>query len=229
MIYNIYTIKNIDNGRIFIGRSVNENQYENHMQLLKDNNHFNKLLQKDYNDKCEFKFEYDIGFNNPTMAAEYAIEQIEKQNTINPLYGYNTFFDGEGMNSRTANLKIFDEDLIMFFYNHDKNKIETLKNFNINNNVFKYRMKRNGLLPQYNIPISSYNALYAYATLTVALSDHPMTASQVQYVLFANFDISKRLRITSHKISKNLKKQGIPSQKKSNFLYYNLDFSKQTQ
>ena len=207
MIYNIYTIKNIDNGRIFIGRSVNENQYENHMQLLKDNNHFNKLLQKDYNDKCEFKFEYDIGFNNPTMAAEYAIEQIEKQNTINPLYGYNTFFDGEGMNSRTANLKIFDEDLIMFFYNHDKNKIETLKNFNINNNVFKYRMKRNGLLPQYNIPISSYNALYAYATLTVALSDHPMTASQVQYVLFANFDISKRLRITSHKISKNLKKQ----------------------
>lgn len=218
--YELYKINNDVNNRVFLGRSGQPDQFENHLKLLNKGQHYNNLLQKDFNNGVTYDYEVLKKSDSPTDIAVSAIERINDGNLLNPLYGYNTFFDKEGLNSRTAKLSLFDEDIITFFLLHNKDKILTLKKFNINNNVFKYRLKRNGVLTGQKILISSYKALYIYAMQIVALSPKPLTAAQIQCELFNRFDVSKRLMTNAHKISKNLRKCGIHSVRINNFLYY---------
>ena len=47
----VYAIQNITKGIFYIGSSENvENRWKQHQIMLKNNNHFNKRLQNDYND-----------------------------------------------------------------------------------------------------------------------------------------------------------------------------------
>ncbi len=57
----IYQIKNMENGKIFIGKAkdlrgkINSNKFQ-----LKNNSHFNKEMQNDFNQIGEEKFSFEI-------------------------------------------------------------------------------------------------------------------------------------------------------------------------
>ena len=117
--YELYKISNDVNNRIFLGRSGQPDQFENHLKLLNKGQHYNNLLQKDFNNGVTYDYEVLKKSDSPTDIAVSAIERINDGNLLNPLYGYNTFFDKEGLNSRTAKLSLFDEDIIKNYKSFD--------------------------------------------------------------------------------------------------------------
>lgn len=72
--YGIYKIINKDNGKYYVGRTLNlDKRWYQHKKLLKKNNHFNKYLQSAWNKCGEDKFEF--------IVVEYVIDKTELINT----------------------------------------------------------------------------------------------------------------------------------------------------
>ena len=215
----LYRIINKNTGHIYIGRTHNRNQWGIHKYLLKMNQHFNMLLQKHYNNGHSFEVGVIEKSDDPEYIAKKAIQIIETIDSTNPMKGYNSFFDSQGLGKRDAKLHVYDEDLIFFYIQHDKSK--TLKEFNITSNVFDYRIRRQGLGQKgEKIPISTYDCLYHFCAHEAVLSETPLSASALMDRCFQLYDVSRRLRPTPHKISKNLKGMGIPQIKKSGLIYF---------
>lgn len=219
MTYYIYRIINIKTGHIYIGRTKNDQQWLEHQYFLETNQHFSRLMQKHYNDGCSFKFDLIEAGEDPIEIAKKAINLIEELNTTNPMKGYNSFFDTQGIGKRGAKLDIYDEDIVFYFLRNDKSK--TLKEFNITSNVFDYRIQRQGFGKQGDrIPISTYECLYHFCAQEAVLSPQPISSSSLMDRCFRLYDVSRRLRPTPHKISKNLKAYGIPQIKKAGLIYF---------
>ena len=181
--------------------------------------HFSRLMQKHYNNGSEFEHKIIEKSDDPLHIAEKAIHLIEELGTINPMKGYNSFFDGQGIGKRGAKLNIYDEDVLFYFLKNNKSK--TLKKFDISSNVFDYRIQRQGFGQQGDaIPISTYESLYCFCAQEAVLSPAPISASNLMDRCFRLYDVSRRLRPTPHKISKNLKAFGIPQIKKNGLIYF---------
>ena len=57
----IYQIKNLVNGKLYIGQTINyKSRKEKHLSLLRRNDHHNPYLQKAYNKYGEDAFEFSI-------------------------------------------------------------------------------------------------------------------------------------------------------------------------
>ena len=176
-------------------------------------------MQKHYNNECDFEYNIIEQSEDPFYIAEKAIHLIEELETVNPMKGYNSFFDSQGIGKRSAKLDIYDEDVLFYFLQH--NKSETLKKFGISSNVFDYRVQRQGFGQQGDcIPISTYESLYYFCAQEAVLSPDPISASSLMDRCFQLYDVSRRLRPTPHKISKNLKAFGIPQIKKNGLIYF---------
>lgn len=221
MTYYLYHIINKNTGHIYIGRTKNPKQWERHQYFLQTNQHFNRLMQKHYNDNNILEFHVIEMRDDPVSLAKNAIQMIEELDTTNPMKGYNSFFDAQGIGKRGAKLDIYDEDIVFFFLENDKS--QTLKEFNITSNVFDYRIQRQGFGEKDNkIPISTYECLYHFCAQEAVLSPTPISASSLMDRCFRLYNVSKRLRPTPHKISKNLKAFGIPQIKKNGLIYFTL-------
>lgn len=219
MTFYLYNIINKNTGHIYIGRTQNDNQWQQHQYFLKTNQHFSRLMQKHYNNGSDFEYNIIEQSEDPFYIAEKAIRLIEELETVNPMKGYNSFFDSQGIGKRSAKLDIYDEDVLFYFLQH--NKSETLKKFSISSNVFDYRVQRQGFGQQGDcIPISTYESLYYFCAQEAVLSPDPISASSLMDRCFQLYDVSRRLRPTPHKISKNLKAFGIPQIKKNGLIYF---------
>ena len=169
-----------------------------------------------------FEFRLIEKSDDPLYIAEKSIQLIEELETTNPMKGYNSFFDAQGIGKRGAKLDVYDEDVVFFFLKNDKSK--TLKEFNITSNVFDYRVQRQGFGQQGDyIPISTYECLYHFCAQEAVLSPNPISASSLMDRCFQLYDVSRRLRPTPHKISKNLKAFGIPQIKKAGLIYFTVN------
>lgn len=222
MTYYVYHIINKNTGHIYIGRTKNDNQWQQHQYFLQTNQHFSRLMQKHYNNGNTFEFRLIEKSDDPLYIAEKSIQLIEELETTNPMKGYNSFFDAQGIGKRGAKLDVYDEDVVFFFLKNDKSK--TLKEFNITSNVFDYRVQRQGFGQQGDyIPISTYECLYHFCAQEAVLSPNPISASSLMDRCFQLYDVSRRLRPTPHKISKNLKAFGIPQIKKAGLIYFTVN------
>lgn len=92
----IYQIRNIENGKLYIGQSTNiKHRFQQHIYDLTTNKHKNKSMQKDYNDNHNiFVFEVLKQCSKEeldTLEAEY----VERYKTTNVIYGYNILSGGK--------------------------------------------------------------------------------------------------------------------------------------
>lgn len=93
----IYKIVNTENGKIYIGQSINIKHRKNcHNYDLKNNRHKNPYLQKAYNKNPEaFKFEV-LCICEEKELNDLEIYYINKYKTTNAKYGYNLDKGGNG-------------------------------------------------------------------------------------------------------------------------------------
>lgn len=211
-----YKIINENNGKIFYGRTDNIDNIEKHLTLLNENQHWLKLLQKDFDKGDKISVEVIIE-DNPKCVFDDISQRIINDKTFLAGIGYNLPFTY----SKKDVLNIPDEDIIFFYL--ENNKKQTLSEYKISNNVFLYRLKRNFLLKD-KIKISTYDEFYAYAELLLSLNGDFLTASQILDKMISKFIISSRLRVTQNKISKNLShRKYINKKKKSGYLLYQIN------
>lgn len=220
--YTLYSITNKD-GRIYYGRTRDfHNQLSLHDEFLKKNIHFNKLLQCVYNDyKYDPVFEIITESDDPKEITLECINLINEDKTYMAANGYNLFTDGSGLKSRFFNPLLYNEDI--FFHYLKNGKTSTLKEFDISNNVLNYKLKTYGLLNQKKPLLSSYEEVYSYAQYVLFLNKGWLSSAQIFDRLNNHYQISKRLRITPHKIAKSFTGyKNIIKQKHSGFMKYKM-------
>ncbi|NRD80266.1 GIY-YIG nuclease family protein [Bacillus sp. BRMEA1] len=91
-ICGIYSIKNIKNGKIYIGSSRNiKNRWWQHRSLLNKNEHYNHYLQRAWNKYGESSFEFTIEeqVNDPNYLISTEQIWIDKYQSFLPQNGYN--------------------------------------------------------------------------------------------------------------------------------------------
>lgn len=223
MTYYVYHIINKNTGHIYIGRTRNPKQWDEHQYFLETNQHFSRLMQKHYNNGNDFEFKVLEQNDDPVYIAEKAIHLIEELDSTNPMRGYNSFFDAQGIGKRSAKLEVYDEDVLFFFLHNDKSK--ALKEFKLASNVFDYRIRRQGFGQGEDplIPISTYECLYHFCAQEAVLSSTPISASSLMDRCLQVYDVSGRLRPTPHKITKHLKAFGVPQIKKAGLIYFSVN------
>lgn len=101
MTSGIYCIKNINDGKMYIGQSVDvDKRWQTHKWLLKNNNHFNVHLQRAYNlDKDSFEFSV-IEYCSAEELNEKEIYYIRYFDTMEN--GYNLCEGGESTTGRVC-------------------------------------------------------------------------------------------------------------------------------
>ena len=90
MTFYLYNIINKNTGHIYIGRTQNDNQWQQHKYFLETNQHFSRLMQEHYNNQHVLEYIVIEESDDPIYIAEQAIHLIEELNTINPMKGYNS-------------------------------------------------------------------------------------------------------------------------------------------
>lgn len=194
---------NTKNGRPYYGRTENyESQIKNHKYFLKRNKHFNPLLQSSYNnDNLDMEFEIIEESDDPREVALLAIDLITESESHMASKGYNLYADFTGNQSRYFQPELFNEDILFYYLLH--NRSQTLKHFNITTNVLNFKLRSNDLFEE-KPKISSYQQGYCMAQYTLMLSHDQLSSAQIFDKLDSGFIISKRIRLTPHKISKSL-------------------------
>ncbi len=102
----IYRIRNIKNGKIYIGQSVNiSHRWACHLYDLRHNRHGNPYLQRAYNkDPDSFVFEIICQCEEKDLN-EIEAALIKKYNTTNDKFGYNISNGGDGQGSMSESTK----------------------------------------------------------------------------------------------------------------------------
>lgn len=87
----IYEIRNIINGKVYIGKSRNiDNRIRNHISTLRGNCNTNKSLQNDYNKYREENFEFNhILECDEDLLPYYELKTIEEKSKVTELYNEN--------------------------------------------------------------------------------------------------------------------------------------------
>jgi len=98
-ISGIYCIKNKNNGKMYIGYSVDiYRRFYEHKNNLKNNKHENIYLQSSFNKYGEDSFEFFIIEScDEENLREREIFYIEKYSTFNKEFGYNMTLGGDGI------------------------------------------------------------------------------------------------------------------------------------
>lgn len=105
-IVGIYIIKNADDGKVYIGQSVDvEYRICNHFSNLKWNRHGNAHMQRAYNKNPDaFTWELLCTCTVDELDAK-EIELISEYRSADPMYGYNKSFGGQNEHRATEETK----------------------------------------------------------------------------------------------------------------------------
>ena len=142
----VYKITNINNGKVYVGESINiEKRWDEHKEDLENNNHHNYKLQEDYNTYGEdnFKFEVleEIDANNLELIMQKCLLIILENKYIKQFNSIDNGYNIE--NTLELILKgekpLFVGDKINGRLKYILNNI--IKNINKNNGVFIPREK----------------------------------------------------------------------------------------
>lgn len=93
----VYEIKNIKNGKRYIGSTINyEERVKSHLRGLRGNYHDNKRLQEDYNKQGESVFEFKVLYEFEDGESEKRFNKEEEVIKRYKTYetGYNLTYDG---------------------------------------------------------------------------------------------------------------------------------------
>lgn len=221
--FTCYKMTNLCNGRVYFGRTGDfDEQVLNHERFLSRGEHFNKLLQLSYdNDNLEPVFEVVFESEDPGEVALFAIDCVAGAESHMACRGYNLFSDVTGVQSRYFQPDLFNEDILFYYLLHGRSS--TLKHFKITTNVLNFKLRSHHLLDD-KMKISSYQQGYCMAQYVLMLSQAELSSAQIFNKLDHNFDISNRIRLTPHKISKAL--SGYPEikrRKKGGSLKFSID------
>lgn len=153
MTCGIYCIKNIDNGKVYIGQSINvENRKETHKYYLKNNSHQNTHLQNSFNKYGIDKFKFIVLKKCDEKELDYFEKKfIAKNNSDNPKYGYNIESGGKKGKGVSEETKIkrsiktnttgyyrvsigdytYKNGLSLIYSYHDKGELKNIKAYDI--------------------------------------------------------------------------------------------------
>jgi predicted GIY-YIG superfamily endonuclease len=128
----IYSIKNKENNKIYIGGSTNVfKRLNQHMHELLNNTHCNEIMQKDFNKYGYKSFAFEI----LEICIEFELKKLEKKyiNNLNPSYDYN---------------------MINYYKGYTNEKLYTKAQLSITNikkylEYCKYNLKHDSIAPGY--------------------------------------------------------------------------------
>lgn len=97
MLSGIYKITNLENGKIYLGKSVNTNKrIKAHKTYLKHNNHYNIYLQRAYNKYPDMFIFETILYCDESLLNQYEQDLIWLSESYKPEVGYNLTLGGDG-------------------------------------------------------------------------------------------------------------------------------------
>lgn len=172
----IYSITNIINGKLYIGKSKNiKSRWLDHERNLRKNKHHNDYLQNAWNKYGEVNFKFDVVeiTDEECKLDELEIYYIKQFNSTNDNYGYNIREGGDGgsmgeyskaklrKSMRESGRSFFTEEQarhikMMLWCLMDRNEIA--KTYNVTSNTIKSIACGNGyeyILKEYNDDINN--------------------------------------------------------------------------
>lgn len=207
----LYILTNTSNGKKFVGKTSFSKWVLNILlfDLLDEEKHYNKLLQKDYK-KNVFTISY-IECNN---CAEKCDSIINNEELLNCIHGYNVYADLRNNRGRYKKEDIFTDDLCLMFcwYPNIQYLVRTLKleRNTVSNRLANFELFENDYFAR---NIARYDDYYYTSMRLLYLEEKCLTANQIMDHMMHKYSVSNMLRITPRKISSFYSVHHIPSSK----------------
>lgn len=207
----LYILTNTTNGKKFIGKTSFPKWALNILlfDLLDENKHYNKLLQKDYK-----KHVFEISYKKSNNCAEECDNIINDESLLNPRIGYNVYADLRNNRGRFKKEDVYSDDLCLMFcwYPNIQYLVRTLglERNTVSNRLANFELFENDYFARNIARYDDYN----YTSIRLLyLEDKCLTASQIMDHMMHRYSVSNMLRITPRKISSFYSVHHIPSAK----------------
>lgn len=207
----LYILTNTSNGKKFVGKSSFPKWVLKTMlfDLLDEDKHYNKLLQKDYK-----KHVFEIKYQESEDCGEECDKIINNENLLNPMKGYNQYVDLKNNRGRFKKDDVFSDDLCLMFcwYPNIQYLVRTLKleRNTVSNRLANFELFENEYFAR---NIARYDDFNYTSMRLLYLEDKCLTAYQIMDHMMHRYSISNMLRITPRKISSFYSVHHIPSAK----------------
>lgn len=207
----LYVLENNKTHKKFVGKSSLPKWALKFLlyDLLDDNKHYNKLLQKDWR-----KHTFTLLFSETDNVAEECDKIINDEKLLNPKNGYNVYADLRNNRGRFKKENVFSDDLCLLFcwYPNIQYLVRTLglERNTISNRLANFELFENHYFARNIARYDDYN----YTSMRLLyLEEECLTANQIMDKMLHKYNVSGMLRITPRKISSFYSVQHIPSNK----------------
>lgn len=207
----LYILTNTSSNKKFIGKSSFPKWVLKIMlfDLLDEDKHYNKLLQKDYK-----KHVFDISYQECEDCAGECDNIINNEELLNPMKGYNQFCDLQNNRGRFKKNDVFSDDLCLMFcwYPNIQYLVRTLglERNTVSNRLANFELFENDYFAR---NIARYDDFNYTSMRLLYLEGKCLTAYQIMDHMMHHYSISNMLRITPRKISSFYSVHHIPSEK----------------
>lgn len=207
----LYILTNTKNGKEFVGKSSLPQWMLRAIlfDVLNLENHYNKLLQIDWN-KHHFKIRYEF----PEDVGETCDNYIKDNDLLNPKNGYNMYADLKNNRGRCKKDDVYSDDLCLMFCWYPSVQY-IVRTFNLERNTVSNRLANFELFENdyFSRKIARYDD-YNYTSMRLLyLLGEGLTANQIMDKMMNRYDVSSMLRITPRKISSFYSVNHVPSEK----------------
>lgn len=207
----LYILTNNSNGKKFIGKSSYPKWVLKILlfDLLDDEKHYNKLLQKDYK-----KHVFSITYEEHDDCAEACDNIINDEELLNPRFGYNVYADLRNNRGRYKKKDVFSDDLCLLFcwcpnIQYVVRTLELERN-TVSNRLANFELFENDYFARNIARYDDYN----YTSIRLLyLEEKCLTANQIMDHMMHRYSVSNMLRVTPRKISSFYSVHHIPSTK----------------
>lgn len=207
----IYILKNLENGKEFIGKSSLPRWCLNFLLFttLDDGKHYNKLLQKEWKENL-----FSIEYHDMDNVSEYCDNYINKNNLLNPIYGYNVYADLRSNRGRHKMEDVYSDDLCLVFCWYPKIQY-VVRTFSLERNTVSNRLANFELFENdyFARKIARYDDYNFTSMRLLFLEGKGLTANQIMDKMKHRYEVSNMLRVTPRKISSFYSMQHIKSEK----------------
>ena len=207
----IYFLKNLENKKIFIGKSSLPKWCLKFLlySTLDRGEHYNKLLQKEWKNNI-----FELSFHETENVGEFCDNYINEFNLLNPIYGYNVYADLRSNRGRHKMEDVYSDDLCLVFCWHPSVQY-VVRTFNLERNTVSNRLANFELFENdyFARKIARYDD-YNYTSMRLLfLEEKGLTANQIMDKMMHRYEVSNMLRVTPRKISSFYSIQHIKSDK----------------